>query len=338
MGREGEYIMSMLSYIGRRFLYMLVLVVILSVVVFIIIQLPPGDYATSYIQQLKLRGGGEVDESRIAAIRRQYGLDLPLTAQYLRWVSGLARGYLGRSFYWNQPINDLLAERLPLTVLISLCTVAFTYAVAVPIGIFSATHQYSFFDYVFTVIGFIGISVPGFLFALIMMYLMYEHFGISASGLFSAEYAAAPWSWAKVKDLIDHLWAPMIVLGTSGTAGIIRVMRATLLDELGKPYVETARAKGLSEIKMLLKYPVRVAINPILSTIGWTLPGIFSGSTIVAVVMMLPTVGPLLLNALQAQDFYVAGSIVMILTVLTLIGTFISDILLALADPRVRFD
>lgn len=328
----------MLTYVLRRFIYMIVLVIILSVVVFAIIQLPPGDYATYYINQLKLRGGGQIDEEQIANFRRQYGLDLPLYGQYLRWVKGLLRGYLGRSFYWNRPINELLAQRLPLTIIVSLCTLVVTYAIAVPIGIFSATHQYSIFDYLFTVIGFIGVSVPGFLFALIMMYVFYEYFGISASGLFSAKYAAAAWSLDKVKDLLAHLWAPVIVVGTAGTAGIIRVMRATLLDELSKPYVETARAKGVPEIKLLLKYPVRVAINPILSTIGWTLPGIFSGATIVSVVMMLPTVGPLLLNALQAQDFYVAGSIVMILTVLTLIGTFISDILLAWADPRVRFD
>ena len=328
----------MLGYILRRFLYMMVLVVILSVVVFIIIQLPPGDYATAYLMQMKMRGAGDIDEEQIAAVKKQYGLDLPIYMQYFRWVKGLARGNLGRSFFWNKPINDLLAERLPLTLVLSSVTLIFTYVVAVPIGIYSATRQYSIFDYVFTVIGFIGVAVPGFLFALITLYVLFEVFGISAGGLFSAKYASAAWSWAKVKDLISHLWAPVIVIGASGTAWIIRVMRGTLLDELSKPYVETARAKGLAETKLLLRYPVRVAINPILSTIGWTLPGIFSGSTIVAVVLMLPTVGPLLLNALQAQDFYVAGSIVMILTVLTLIGTFISDILLAWADPRVRFE
>ena len=327
----------MLGYVLRRFLYMMVLVVILSVVVFIIIQLPPGDYATAYLIQMKMRGAGDIDDEQIAAVKKQYGLDLPIYRQYLRWVAGLARGNLGRSFFWNKPINDLLAERLPLTLVLSSVTLIFTYVVAVPIGIYSATRQYSIFDYVFTVIGFIGVAVPGFLFALITLYVLFEVFGISAGGLFSAKYASAAWSWAKVKDLISHLWAPVIVIGASGTAWIIRVMRGTLLDELSKPYVETARAKGLAETKLLLRYPVRVAINPILSTIGWTLPGIFSGSTIVAVVLMLPTVGPLLLNALQAQDFYVAGSIVMILTVLTLIGTFISDILLAWADPRVRF-
>jgi len=330
--------MSMLSYALRRFLYMIVLLVILSVVVFIIIQLPPGDYATAYIQRMKLQGGGEVTEDKIAAIRHQYGLDLPMYAQYLKWASGLLRGDLGRSFQWNRPIQELLAERLPITIVLSLVTLLFTYIVAIPIGIYAATHQYSVFDYAFTVIGFVGMAVPGFLFALIMLFLMYELFGVSAGGLFSREYAGAAWSWPKVWDMIKHLWTPIIVIGTAGTAGLIRVMRATLLDELSKPYVETARAKGVAETRMLLKYPVRVAINPILSTIGWTLPDIFSGSTIVSIVLLLPTVGPLLLEALRVQDFFVAGSIVMILTSLTFVGTFISDILLAWADPRVRFD
>jgi peptide/nickel transport system permease protein len=316
---------------------MVVLLVGLSMLVWVIIQLPPGDYSTAYIARMRLQGD-ELSEEEIIAFKKQYGLDVPITQQYIRWVRGLARGYLGRSFYWNKPINTLLAERLPLTILISVSTLLFTYIVAVPIGIYSATHQYSIFDYIFTVIGFVGVATPNFLFALIMLFLLYEIFGISAGGLFSAEYASAAWSWAKVKDLIDHLWAPIIVLGVSGTAGLIRVMRATMLDELSKPYVETARAKGLPKTRLLVKYPVRVAINPILSTIGWTLPGIFSGSTIVSVVLALPTVGPILLQALRGEDFYVAGSILMILSSLTIVGTFVSDLLLAWADPRVRFD
>lgn len=330
--------MSMLQFVGRRLLYMALLTAILSVFIFAIIQLPPGDYATAYIQQLRLRGGGEIDDAQIAAIRRQYGLDLPIYGQYLRWVSGLLRGYLGRSFYWNRPIGEILGERLPLTLALSLTTLVLTYLIAVPIGVYSATHQYSAFDFVFTVIGFVGVAVPGFLLALILMFVFYEFFGVSVGGIFSPEYTNAPWSLAKVGNMISHLWAPIIIIGTSGTCSVIRVMRATLLDELRRPYVTTARAKGLRENRLLLKYPVRVAINPILSTIGWVLPGIFSGSTIVAMVLMLPTVGPLLLAALMAQDFYVAGSILLILTVLTLIGTFISDILLAWADPRVRLD
>jgi peptide/nickel transport system permease protein len=329
--------MSMLSFFVRRLFYMAVLMVVLSVVVFTIVQLPPGDYATSYVEQMRLQGT-ELSQEEIANFKRLYGLDLPLYRQYLKWVGGLMRGYLGRSFFWNKSINELLAERLPFTILISFATLILTYIIAVPIGIYSATHQYSFFDYLSTVIGFIGVATPNFLFALIMLCLLYEVFGIRAGGLFSAEYASAAWSWGRVRDLINHLWAPIIIIGTSGTAGLIRVMRATMLDELSKPYVETARAKGLPRTKLLLKYPVRVAINPILSTIGWSLPGIFSGSTIVAVVLALPTVGPLLLDALRAEDFFVAGSILMILSALTIIGTFISDLLLAWADPRVRFD
>jgi peptide/nickel transport system permease protein len=329
--------MSMFAYSLRRLLYMIVLLVVLSVLVFAIIQLPPGDYATFYIEQLRLQGE-EVSEARIQSIKRQYGLDLPLYRQYFRWTGGLLRGYLGRSFYWNEPINDLLAERLPLTIVISICTLLLTYAVAVPIGILSATRQYSVFDYVFTIVGFIGVALPNFLFALIVMYLVYEWFGLSAGGLFSSDYIAEPWSWAKAVDLIKHLPAPILIVGTSGTAGLIRVMRANMLDELRRPYVETARSKGLAETRMLIKYPIRIAINPILSTIGWSLPGIFSGSTIVSVVLALPTVGPLLLDALMAQDFYVAGSILIILSVLSMVGTFISDLLLAWSDPRVRFD
>jgi peptide/nickel transport system permease protein len=329
--------MSMLSYFVRRLFYMIVLMMVLSVVVFTIIQLPPGDYATAYINQMRLQGTA-LSEEEIANFKHQYRLDLPLYRQYLTWIGGLTHGYLGRSFFWNKSINELLAERLPYTVLISLLTLILTYAIAVPIGIYSATHQYSVFDYLFTVIGFIGVATPGFLFALIMLFVLYEVFGIAAGGLFSAQYASAAWSWGRVRDLINHLWAPVIIIGTSGTAGLIRVMRATMLDELSKPYVETARAKGLPRTKLLLKYPVRVAINPILSTIGWSLPGIFSGSTIVAVVLALPTVGPLLLDALRAEDFFVAGSVLMILSALTIIGTFISDLLLAWADPRVRFD
>jgi len=230
----------MLSFFLRRLLYMIVLLIVLSVVVFTIIQLPPGDYATAYINQMRLQGT-RITEEDIQQFQRQYGLDLPIHRQYLKWVGGLARGYMGRSFFWNEPINQLLAERLPLTVVISVCTLVFTYVVAVPIGIYSATHQYSVFDYVFTVIGFVGVALPNFLFALIMLFVLYEIFGISAGGLFSKDYVGAAWSWGKVRDLINHLWAPVIIIGTSGTGGLIRVMRATMLDELSKPYVETAR-------------------------------------------------------------------------------------------------
>jgi peptide/nickel transport system permease protein len=329
---------SMLSYLVRRLFYMAIMIVVTSIVVFTIIQLPPGDYATSYINQLRARGAGAIDESQIAAIKAQFGLDLPMWAQYLRWASGLARGNLGVSFYYNRPIQELLGERLPITIGISIGALLVVYVVAIPIGIYSATHQYSILDYVFTFIGFVGVGIPGFLFALILLYVFYQLFGFSIGGIFSPLMANAPWSWAKVRDMMNHLWAPIIIAGTSGTCGLIRVLRATLLDELNMPYVVTARAKGLTERRVLVRYPVRVAMNPILSTVGWVLPDIFSGSTIVAVVLALPTVGPLLLDSLMVQDFYVAGSVVMILTVLTLVGTLISDILLVLADPRIRFD
>jgi len=330
--------MSMFSYLVRRLLYMVIMMVVTSVVTFVIIQLPPGDYGTAYIQQMRQRGGGLIDESQIAAIRKQYGLDLPLWRQYLRWAMGILRGNLGRSFHYNKPVNDLLAERLPITIVISVAALIFVYAMAIPIGIYSATHQYSIFDYLFTIVGFVGVGVPGFLFALILLFVFYELFGVSIGGIFSPRMADAPWSWAKLGDMLSHLWAPLIVIGTSGTCGLIRVLRATLLDELSMPYVVTARAKGLAETKLLMRYPVRVAMNPILSTVGWVLPEIFSGSVIVAVVLALPTVGPLLLDSLMAQDFYVAGSVLIILTFLTLIGTLISDILLAWADPRIRYD
>lgn len=329
--------MAMLSYIVRRVLYAILLLAVLSVVIFSIIQLPPGDYAETRINALRLQGQ-IVDDAMIFSIRAQYGLDVPVYVQYLRWASGFLTGNLGQSFYWNQPITTLLKERLPITIFISIVALLFTYVVSVPIGIFSATHKYSVFDYIFTVIGFIGVAIPGFLFALILLYVMYEWFGISAGGLFSREFMSAGWSWAKVFDMLKKLWTPVLVLGLSGTCWLIRVMRATMLDELGKPYVETARAKGLKESTMLFRYPVRVAINPILSTVGWTLPGIFSGEAIVSIVLMLPTIGPLMLQSLMAQDFYVAGSLLMITSALTIIGTLISDILLAWADPRIRFE
>ena len=333
---EGELEMSMKVYIIRRIVYMLILLVFVSILSFIIIQLPPGDYLTAYIARLRL-SGQELDEAQIASLTRQYGLDLPLYQQYLKWIWNILHGDFGRSFQWNRPVRDLLAERLPFTIAISLFSVIFTYVMAIPIGIYSATYQYSIFDYIFTVVGFVGLAVPNFLFAMILVYLFYRFFGISPLGLFSPSYLDAPWSWGKFVDMINHMWIPVIAIGTAGTAGIIRVMRGCLLDELNKPYVITARAKGIPERKLLFKYPVRIAINPIISTIGWTLPGIFSGETITAITLMLPTVGPLLLEALMTQDMYLAGSIVLVLSFLTLVGTFISDILLAVIDPRIRY-
>lgn len=327
----------MLFYIIRRFLYMAMILLLVSVVAFIIIQLPPGDYLTSYI--ITLRASGQmVDEAQIASLRKQYGLDLPIYGQYFFWTWKMLHGDFGRSFQWNRPVSDLIAERLPLTVMISVFTLIFTYAVAIPIGIYSATHQYSIGDYTFTIAGFAGLATPNFLFALILMFLFFKYFNLSVGGLFSVEYARAAWSMGKFVDMLKHLPIPIIVIGTAGTAWLIRVMRGCLLDELKKQYVITARAKGAAERTLLFKYPVRIAINPIISTIGWTLPGIVSGETITAIVLGLPTTGPLLFRALMSQDMYLAGSTIMFLAFLTVIGIFISDILLVWLDPRIRYE
>jgi len=327
----------MLSYVIRRVIYMLIVLALVSVVAFIIIQLPPGDYVTSYVAALEAIGE-PVQEEQIMALRKQYGLDLPIYFQYFKWLWNMFHGDFGQSFAWNKPVNQLLVERLPLTVVVSLSTLLFTYAIAIPIGIYSATHQYSFGDYTLTIIGFAGLATPNFLLALILMFLFYKYFGLSIGGLFSSEYLRASWSIGKFVDMLKHLPVPIIVIGTAGTAGLIRIMRGCLLDELRKQYVITARAKGVAERILLFKYPVRVAINPIISTIGWTLPRIVSGGTITAIVLSLPTVGPLLYDALLDQDMYLAGSSVMILSFLTVIGTLISDILLVLVDPRIRYE
>ena len=327
----------MLSYIFRRFIYMIVSLLILSIVVFIIIQLPPGDYLTMYRMQLEMRGL-TVDDSEIAALERLYGLDLPMHKQYLKWMWGLLRWDLGRSLEWGRPVSELILERLAMTVVVSFSAIVFTYLIAIPIGIYCATHQYSILDYIFTILGFIGLATPGFLLALVIMVCAYKYFGLSVGGLFSPEYESAPWSIAKVVDLLKHIYLPMIILGLAGAAGLIRTMRACLLDELRKQYVTTARAKGLSEKRLLFKYPVRVALNPIASTIGWMLPAIVSGGTIVAIVLNLPTVGPLLYRALMSQDMYLAGDVVLLLAFLTIVGTFLSDLLLAWLDPRIRYE
>ena len=327
----------MISYIVRRLLYMFITFWMLTVVVFVIIQLPPGDYLTTYIVALQEQGGF-VDEEEEAALRKYYGLDGTPIEQYVRWVWRFVQGDMGRSFEWNRPVIDLIKERLPLTVMISLTTLVFSNLVSIPVGIYAATHQYGLGDYAAAILGFIGMATPNFMLGLLVMYVFFKYFGLSVGGLFSPELALEPWSWAKVWDLFQHLWVPVIVIGTGGTAGGIRVMRGVLLDELGKQYVITARAKGLSERKLLFKYPVRLALNPMASTIGWSLPGIVSGSTIVSIVLALPTTGPLIFQALMSQDMFMAGSIVMVLSILTIIGTLVSDILLIIVDPRIRFE
>jgi len=327
----------MLHFIGHRVLQLIPLLIAISIIVFVIIQLPPGDFLTTYIQQLEL-SGSKVDASTIISLKQQYGLDQPMYMQYFIWMKNIIlHGDLGRSFQWNLPVSQVIGERLGLTMAISVLTLIFVWVVAIPIGIYSATHQYSILDYVFTFIGFIGLAVPGFLIALILVYAVFVNTGLSITGLFSPEFQDAPWSWDKIVNMMQRIWLPIVVIGMSGTAGLIRVTRGMLLDELQKQYVITARAKGVEERRLLFKYPVRMAINPLISTIGWTLPSIISGEAIVSIVLNMPTTGPILLKALMFQDMYLAGSFLLILSVLTVIGTLLSDILLAVVDPRIRF-
>ena len=328
----------MARYLLRRIVYLIALLFLLSFAAFIIIQLPPGDYLTTYIASLEARQI-PVTELIVESLRERYGLDLPLPRQYLRWMGNmLLRGDMGESFSQNREVIKVIGERLALSVTLSLSSLLLVYLIAVPIGIYSATHPHSVGDYAATVFGFLGLATPNFLLALILMYLGFTYFGWSPGGLFSREYLAAPWSFGKVIDLLKHLPVPLIVIGTAGTAEVIRILRATLLDELGKQYVITARSKGMQERAILFKYPVRIALNPIISTVGWLLPAIISGEALVAIVLSLPTIGPLLLQALQAQDMYLAGGIVLLLGALALIGTLISDLLLAAIDPRIRFE
>ena len=326
----------MLEYIFRRILLMIPTIIAISVVSFIIIQLPPGDYLTSLVSGMASQGE-TIDRASLKALEERYGLGQPLYVQYWLWVKGIVtRGDFGDSFEWNLPVNKLIWDRLGLTFLLSLSTLVFIWIVSFPIGIYSAIRKYSVGDYIATFIGFIGLAIPNFLMALVLMYIGFKYFGQSVGGLFSPEYVGEPWTWGKVRDLMNHLWIPMVVLGTAGTAGLIRIMRANLLDELYRPYVVTARAKGMAEWRLLLKYPVRVALNPFISTVGWVLPTLVSGATITAIVLSLPTTGPLLFRALLSQDMYLAGSFIMMLSILTVIGTLISDILLAWLDPRIR--
>lgn len=328
----------MLQFIVRRVFYMIPTLVVISIVSFVIIQLPPGDYLTSLVATMASTGE-TVDRAQLVALEDRYGLGKPIYVQYWKWISGIVlRGDFGQSFEWNQPVSSLIWGRLWLTFFISLAALLFTWVVAFPVGIYSAVRQYSLGDYLFTVIGYIGLAIPNFLLALVLMYVAFKYFNQSVGGLYSPQYQDAPWTFAKFIDMMSHLWIPVIIIGTAGTAGLIRIMRANLLDELHKPYVVTARAKGLSERRLLLKYPVRMALNPFVSTLGWTLPTLVSGAAIVSIVLSLPTTGPLLFRALLSQDMYLAGSFIMMLSTLTVIGTLLSDILLAWLDPRIRYD
>jgi len=362
----------MLSYIMRRVLLMIPTLFLISVISFITIQLPPGDYLTSYVTQLR-QAGEDIDETELESLRQRYGLGQPVYVQYYKWISGIIlRGDWGQSMEWQKPVKELIWERMALTVVLSSVALLVSWFVAIPIGVYSATHQYSIFDYILSIVNFIGAGTPGFMIALVVMWFAMTKFGLNVGGLFSQECLLAPWAfsaggptvacaatasppastgiallldivrgevlinWTKIVDLIKHLWIPVIVIAVGSTVTSIRVTRANLLDELNKPYVETARAKGLRESKVIWKYPVRVALNPFFSTVGWSLASLVSGQTLVAVVLSLQTNGPMMLRALTSQDMYLAASFLLLLSTLTVIGTLISDILLAWVDPRIR--
>jgi peptide/nickel transport system permease protein len=326
----------MFKFIIKRTLIIIPTFIAVSIISFIVIQLPPGDFLTARISQLVMQGE-TIEPQVLLDLQKRYGLGDPIMVQYWKWVSGIIfRGDFGQSFDWTIAVSELIWSRLGLTFIISIASLIFLWIVAFPIGIYSAVKKYSPGDYIATFFGFIGVAIPDFLLALLLMYFSFKFFGASVGGLFSPEYVEASWTWGRVADLMRHLWIPMIIIAMSGTASLIRTMRANLLDELKKPYVVTARAKGLSEIKLLMKYPVRVALNPFISTVGWILPTLVSGSTIVSIVLSLPTTGPLMLGALKSQDMYLAGAFILLLSSLTILGTLCSDILLALVDPRIR--
>jgi peptide/nickel transport system permease protein len=309
--------------------------VAISILTFVIIQLPPGSYLDTLIADLKA-SGESADLQKVEFLRQQYGLDQPVWKQYGIWVYGLLQGDLGWSFEYDRPVTAIIGERLFLTFVVSLAAILFTWILAFPIGVYSATHKYSWSDHGLTFLGFLGLATPNFLLALVLMFVSFSYFGVSVGGLFSPELQEAPWSWRKVLDLLEHLWIPVVVIGTAGTAGMIRRLRANLLDELKKQYVVTARAKGVPPRRLLVKYPLRIALNPFISDIGDLLPELISGSVIVSIVMSLPTTGPMLLRALRTQDMYLAGSFLMLMALLTVIGVFLSDLALAALDPRIR--
>ena len=325
----------MLRYVVHRLLLLIPTLLAISLVTFVIIQLPPGNYLDTLMMELK-EAGEMADLQKLEFLRKQYGLDQPVWMQYWTWLKGLLRGDLGYSFEYDLPVSAVIGERLALTFVVSFGAILFTWIVACPIGVYSATHQYSWGDHGLTFLGFLGLATPNFLLALVLMFVSFTWFGLSVGGLFSPGMESTPWSWAKVVDLLQHLWIPVIVIGTSGTADMIRRLRANLLDELRKQYVVTARAKGLAPGRILVKYPLQIALNPFISDIGNLLPQVVSGSIIVSIVMSLPTTGPMLLRALRTQDMYLAGSFLMLLAVLTVVGVFLSDLALAVLDPRIR--
>ncbi len=328
----------MLRYVTRRLLLLIPTIWVISLVTFVIIQLPPGDYLTTMQAQYASQGDESLGAAQLERLTQRYGLDQPWYVQYWRWISNIVlHGDFGESFDHGRPVASLLADRLPLTIMLSVVTLLFIWAVSFPIGVYSAMRQYSVGDYVFTFFGYLGLAIPNFLIALVLMWVSFSYFGQSVGGLFSPEFRDAPWSFARFADLMAHLWIPIVIWGTAGTAANIRILRANLLDELRKPYVVAARARGLPRAKMTIKYPVRVAMNPFFSTIGWILPGLIAADAITSQVLNLNTTGPLMLRALMAQDMYLAGSVLLISAILVVIGTLISDFALAWLDPRVRF-
>ena len=327
----------MLAYFVRRSFAAVGTLWVVSLIAFVIIQLPPGDYVTAYIAAQQA-SGTVVTDDEAETLRDLYGLNDHVSVQYAKWLVRLVQGDFGLSMEYRLPVTDVIGDRLWTTIAVAAMAVLFVWIVALPIGVYSAIRQYSLADYTMTFVGFLGLAVPNFLLALVLMYLGFKYLNANIGGLFSSEFVDAPWSLARFWDMMKHLWLPAIVLGTAGTAQLIRIMRANLLDELHKPYVVTARAKGMQEWKLVLKYPVRVALNPFASTIGYIFPYIVSGSIIVSVVLSLPTVGPLLLRALLAQDMFLAGTIILLIGALTVVGTFISDIVLVIVDPRIRFE
>lgn len=328
----------MSQYIIRRLFILIPFLFMVSALAFFVIQLPPGSFVDTYRRNLEAQGG-TVSDAQVRALEARYGLDKPVLVQYGVWISNIIlRGDFGNSFRYQRPVADILWERLPRTIVISLLSIVLTWIIAVPLGIYAALKQNSFWDYLLTLLSFIGLSVPAFLLAIVLMYFVFTRTGWLVTGLYSPEFQNAPWSLAKFIDLLKNIWLPLLVLAVTGAAGTIRVLRATLLDELQKPYVTTARAKGLPEWKVILQYPVRLAVNPLVSTIGWLLPAVVGGELVVSKVLNLPTVGPIILEATLAQDMYLAGAFVLLLSTLTLVGTLISDVMLAWLDPRIRYD
>ncbi len=327
----------MFRYISHRFLIMIPTLLAISLIIFVIIQLPPGDYFETLLNEIESRGT-TISEAQLDAMRKQYGFDKPLWQQYILWVWGLVQGDLGWSLEYMRPVSAIVGDRLWLSFILSFTTIVFTWIVAFPIGVYSATHQYSWSDHGLTFVGFLGLATPNFLLALVLVYLANTWFGLSVGGLMDDQFIGQPWSWAKIVSVLEHLWIPVLVIGTAGTAGMIRRLRANLLDELQKQYVVTGRAKGLPPFKLLVKYPLRMSLNPFISDIGNLLPEVISGAVIVSVVLNLPTTGKMLYNALISQDMYLAGSFLMFLSMLTVFGVLLSDLALAWLDPRIRLE